>query len=103
MWQKAWANRGTEPVITSSNYAVAAWCATSCIHYQVCQYYRRKEKDGMKQAQELMEKKRASIEAKKEARRRMREEQERVEEAQRLEEIRRKSWGHWFNKNVRFW
>jgi cytochrome c oxidase assembly protein subunit 20 len=27
--------------------------------YQVCQYYRSKEKAGIKQAQELMEKKRA--------------------------------------------
>ncbi|KAJ4290913.1 hypothetical protein N0V90_010109 [Kalmusia sp. IMI 367209] len=69
----------------------------------LCQYYRRKEKDGMKQAQELMEKKRASIEAKKEARRRAREEQERLEETRRLEEARRKTWGYWINKNVRFW
>ncbi|KAJ4348417.1 uncharacterized protein N0V89_009791 [Didymosphaeria variabile] len=66
-------------------------------------YYRRKEKDGMKQAQELMEKKRATIEAKKEARRKQREEQDKLEEARRLEEQRRKSWGHWFDKNVRFW
>lgn len=57
----------------------------------------------MKQAQELMEKKRASIEAKKEARRRAREEQDKLEEARRLDEQRRKSWGYWFNKNVRFW
>ncbi|KAL1602744.1 hypothetical protein SLS60_006165 [Paraconiothyrium brasiliense] len=68
-----------------------------------CQYYRRKEKDGMKQAQELMEKKRATIEAKKEARRKQREEQDKLDEARRIEEQRRKSWGHWFNKNVRFW
>lgn len=90
-------------MITSSNYAVAAWCVTGCVHYQVCQYYRRKEKDGMKQAQELMEKKRATIEAKKEARRRAREEQEKLADAKRLEEQRQKSWGHWINKNVRFW
>lgn len=58
----------------------------------------------MKQATELMEKKRATIEAKKEARRRQREEQERVAEAQRLEEEqRRKSWGYWVDKNVKFW
>ncbi|KAF1973595.1 hypothetical protein BU23DRAFT_133400 [Bimuria novae-zelandiae CBS 107.79] len=91
------------PVITSSNYAVAAWCVTGCVHYQVCQYYRRKEKDGMKQAQELMEKKRATIEARKEARRRAHEEQEKQEEARRIEEQRKKSWGYWIDKNVRFW
>ena len=73
------------------------------MHYQVCQYYRRKEKDGMKQAQELMEKKRATIEAKKEARRRAKEEMEKAEEARKLEEQRKKSWGYWVDKNVRFW
>lgn len=57
----------------------------------------------MKQAQELMEQKRATIEAKKEARRRAREEQQRLEEVKRTEEQRRKSWGYWFDKNVRFW
>ncbi|KAK7192856.1 hypothetical protein DPSP01_012932 [Paraphaeosphaeria sporulosa] len=92
-----------KPVLICSNYAVATWCVTGCVHYQVCQYYRRKEKDGMKQAAELMEKKRATIEAKKEARRRQREEQERLAEAQRLEEERRKSWSYWVNKNVKFW
>jgi cytochrome c oxidase assembly protein subunit 20 len=91
------------PVFICSNYAVAAWCVTGCVHYQVCQYYRRKEKDGMKQAAELMEKKRATIEAKKEARRKQREEYERLEEARQLDEQRRKSWGYWMNKNVRFW
>jgi cytochrome c oxidase assembly protein subunit 20 len=91
------------PVLICSNYAVAAWCVTGCVHYQVCQYYRRKEKDGMKQAAELMEKKRATIEARKEARRKQREEHERLEEARRLDEERKKSWGYWVNKNVRFW
>jgi len=57
----------------------------------------------MRQAQELMDKKRATIEAKKEARRRAKEEQEKLEEARRLEEERRKSWGYWLNKNVKFW
>jgi cytochrome c oxidase assembly protein subunit 20 len=50
-----------------------------------------------------MEKKRATIEAKKEARRRAREQQEQLEQAQRLEEDRRKSWGYWYEKNVKFW
>lgn len=57
----------------------------------------------MKQAQELMEKKRATIEAKKEARRRAREEQERKEELQRQEEIRARSWSYWASKNLKFW
>lgn len=50
-----------------------------------------------------MEKKRAMIEAKKEARRRAREEQEKLEVAQRLEEERKKSWSYWYEKNVKFW
>jgi cytochrome c oxidase assembly protein subunit 20 len=50
-----------------------------------------------------MEKKRAVIEAKKEARRRAREEQDRLEQERRLEEERRKSWGHWYQKNLKFW
>ena len=69
----------------------------------MCQYYRSKEKAGIKQAQELMEKKRANIEAKKEARRRQKEEFERLEELKRLEEERRKSWSYWYQKNLRFW
>jgi cytochrome c oxidase assembly protein subunit 20 len=73
------------------------------VSYQVCQYYRSKEKAGIKQAQELMEKKRATIEAKKEARRRAREEHDKMEQAKRLEEERRKSWGYWYEKNVKFW
>jgi cytochrome c oxidase assembly protein subunit 20 len=75
----------------------------SVVSYQVCQYYRSKEKAGMKQAQDLMEKKRATIEAKKEARRRAREEYDRQEELRRKEEERKASWGYWYEKNVKFW
>jgi cytochrome c oxidase assembly protein subunit 20 len=75
----------------------------SVVSYQVCQYYRSKEKAGIKQAQELMEKKRASIEEKKEARRRAREEHDRLEQERRREEERRKTWGHWYEKNLKFW
>jgi cytochrome c oxidase assembly protein subunit 20 len=57
----------------------------------------------MKQASELMERKRANIEAKKEARRKAREEQERIEKIQREEEERKKSWSYWANKNLKFW
>jgi cytochrome c oxidase assembly protein subunit 20 len=73
------------------------------VSYQVCQYYRSKEKAGIKQAQELMEKKRASVEAKKEARRRAREDKDRLEQVRRAEEERKKSWGHWYEKNLKFW
>jgi cytochrome c oxidase assembly protein subunit 20 len=91
------------PVLTSSNWAVGTWCGVSMVSYQICQYYRSKEKAGIKQAQELMEKKRASIEAKKEARRRARDEQDRLERERREEEERRRSWGYWYEKNVKFW
>jgi cytochrome c oxidase assembly protein subunit 20 len=73
------------------------------VSYQVCQYYRSKEKAGIKQAQELMEKKRTSIEAKKEARRRAREEHDRLEQERRRDEERRKTWGYWYEKNMKFW
>lgn len=51
----------------------------------------------------MMQKKRATVEAKKEARRKAREEQEKLAEAKLAEEQRQKSWSHWINKNVRFW
>jgi hypothetical protein len=56
------ADRLVEPVRISSNWAVATWCGVSVVSYQVCQYYRSKEKAGIKQAQDLMEKKRGSAE-----------------------------------------
>lgn len=92
-----------KPVYLASNWAVATWCGVSVVSYQVCQYYRSKEKAGIKQAQELMEKKRASMEAKKEARRKQREEYERQDQMQRLEEERQKSWKYWCEKNIKFW
>lgn len=95
--------RLTGPVRAATNYFVGTWVITSCIHYQTCQYYRSVEKDGMRQAHALMERKRASIEEKKEARRRAREEQERLEEIQRQEEMKRNSWSYWANKNLKFW
>lgn len=73
------------------------------VSYQVCQYYRSKEKAGIRQAQELMAKKRASIEAKREARRKALEEHERLEQVRRAEEERKKSWGYWYEKNIKFW
>ncbi|CAI6338905.1 unnamed protein product [Periconia digitata] len=91
------------PVYLCTNWAVGICVMAACGHYQTCQYYRGREKDGMKQAQVLIEKKRASMEAKKEARRRAREEQERIEEMQRQEQIRRKSWSYWASKNLKFW
>lgn len=57
----------------------------------------------MKQAQELMAKKRATMDAKKEARRKAREEHDRLEEVRRQEEERKKTWGYWYEKNIKFW
>lgn len=92
-----------KPVRISTNIAVLAWMGVGCASYQYCQYQRSKEKAGMQMARDLMEKKRASIEAKREARRRAKEEQDRLEESQRLEGKQRRSWSHWVEKNVRFW
>lgn len=88
---------------TASNIAVLTWAGVSCASYQYCQYYRSKEKAGIKQAQELMERKRQRIEAKKEERRKIREEQERLEEMRRQEEARQKTWKYWIDKNIKFW
>ena len=57
----------------------------------------------MRQARELMEKKRATIEAKKEARRKMKVEQAQLQEERMKEEARKKTWSYWIDKNVRFW
>ena len=78
------------------------WIGASCISYTYCQYLRRKEKAGVRQMRELMVERQKKIEAKKEARRKAKEEHDRLEEERRKEEE-RKSWGYWFNKNVRFW
>ncbi|KAF2868947.1 hypothetical protein BDV95DRAFT_499569 [Massariosphaeria phaeospora] len=91
------------PVSVCSNWAVLSWVGVSCASYQYCQYVRSKEKDGMRMARELMDKKRVSVEAKREARKRAQQEQLRVEEERRAEDARRKSWGYWLEKNVRFW
>ncbi|KAF2018506.1 hypothetical protein BU24DRAFT_491458 [Aaosphaeria arxii CBS 175.79] len=91
------------PLMQCCNIAVYSWLGFSCASYQYCQYQRSKERDGMRQARELMEAKRANIEAKRAARRKAREEQDRIEELQRHEEIRKRSWGYWINKNIRFW
>ncbi|KAF2122519.1 hypothetical protein BDV96DRAFT_481771 [Lophiotrema nucula] len=91
------------PVYICTNWGVGTWCAVSCLSYQYCQYWRSKEKDGINQMKEIMEKKRANIEAKREARRKAKDEHDRLEEERRREEQRRRSWGYWINKNVRFW
>ncbi|KAF2000327.1 hypothetical protein P154DRAFT_200507 [Amniculicola lignicola CBS 123094] len=86
-----------QPVRMCCNLAFWSWITVSCASYQYCQTVRRKEKDGMRQARELMEKKRATIAARNEARRKQREEYEKQLEAQRLEEekARKSSWKFW--------
>jgi cytochrome c oxidase assembly protein subunit 20 len=86
-------------IMMCCHYAVGTWVGVSVLSYQYCQYYRSKEKEGMRQARELMDKKRATIEAKREARRRAKEEWERQEEEKRKEEERRKTWSYWLSKN----
>lgn len=92
-----------KPIGVSTNIAVLAWAGIGCASYQYCQHQRSKEKAGMQMARDLMEKKRATIEAKREARRKAKEERDRLEEIKRQEEIKRRSWGYWIEKNVRFW
>ena len=85
------------------HYAVGTWVGVSVLSYQYCQYRRSKEKDGMRQARELMEKKRATVEAKREARRREKEAYEKQEQERRKEEERKKTWSFWWDKNIKFW
>ncbi|KAF2266188.1 hypothetical protein CC78DRAFT_531846 [Lojkania enalia] len=92
-----------KPVMMCCNYAVFTWVGVSCASYQYCQYWRSKEKDGIRQMNDLMAKKRASVEAKREARRKAKEEQDRLTEERRKEEERKRTWSYWFNKNVKFW
>jgi cytochrome c oxidase assembly protein subunit 20 len=89
--------------MTACTYAWFSWIGVSCASYQYCQYWRSKEKDGIRQMKELMEKKRANVEAKRAERRRLKEEQDQLAEEQRKEEARKKSWSYWFNKNTKFW
>ncbi|KAF2466845.1 uncharacterized protein BDR25DRAFT_268387 [Lindgomyces ingoldianus] len=91
------------PVMMCCHYAVFSWVGVSCVSYQYCQYQRSREKKGMQMARDLMEQKRANFEAKREARRKAREDQERLEEERRKEEERRTSWSYWFKTNTRFW
>ncbi|KAF2177926.1 hypothetical protein K469DRAFT_696310 [Zopfia rhizophila CBS 207.26] len=92
-----------KPVYICCTYAWFGWIWTSVAAYQYCQWQRSREKAGMTRAMEIMEQKRADIEAKREARRRAKEAADRAEEGRRREEERRKTWGYWFNKNIRFW
>ncbi|KAF2714134.1 hypothetical protein K504DRAFT_371152 [Pleomassaria siparia CBS 279.74] len=90
-------------VMMSCHFAVGTWVATSVLSYQYCQYQRSKEKKGMRQAHELMDRKRATAEAKREARRKAKEEYERREEERIKEEEKKKTWSYWLNKNAKFW
>ncbi|KAF2738254.1 hypothetical protein EJ04DRAFT_409012, partial [Polyplosphaeria fusca] len=90
------------PVWTACTYAWFSWIGASVLSYEYCQYWRSKEKEGIRQMRELMEKKKVKVEARREERRRLKEERDRLEE-ERKEAERRKSWSYWVDKNVRFW
>ncbi|KAF2197550.1 hypothetical protein GQ43DRAFT_444142 [Delitschia confertaspora ATCC 74209] len=92
-----------KPVWTCCSWAVWSYVSTSIIAYQWCQHQRAKEKAGMRQAMEIMDKKRKDIEAKKEARRKAYEEAQARAEEQRKEEERKRTWSYWVDKNVKFW
>ncbi|KAL1303351.1 hypothetical protein AAFC00_006748 [Neodothiora populina] len=71
------------PIMTSCNYAVSAFCISSFAMYQYCQYQRRAEKEGMKRAIEIIDRKglerkqkEARMERARELRRQKKEEEE---------------------------
>jgi cytochrome c oxidase assembly protein subunit 20 len=82
---------------TAGHWAVGSFLVTSISANEYCRYMRRKEKEGMRQAVEMME----------ELKRRKRLETEAVEKAAREaaraaeEERRRKSWTN--PSNYKFW
>ncbi|KAI9779609.1 MAG: hypothetical protein M1839_007274 [Geoglossum umbratile] len=82
------------PMPKASNWAVGAFCISSFIVYEICQYKRMVEKEGMKRAVEIIDRKKIEREEKvKEAREKMR--QEKMEADAMTEEKQRKERRWW--------
>ncbi|KAH0566374.1 hypothetical protein GP486_000232 [Trichoglossum hirsutum] len=83
------------PVSKASNWAVGTFCLSSFIVYEICQYKRMVEKEGMKRAVEIVDRKKAERERKmKEAHERRR--RGKMEADARLEEERQRKERRWW-------
>ena len=80
------------PMYKASNWAVGTFCISSFIVYEICQYKRKVEKEGMKRAVEIIDRKKVEREERmKEVREKRR--QEKMEADARIEEGQReRSW-----------
>lgn len=81
----------------SCNFAVFSFLGSSASMHEYCRYNRRKEKDGIRQAVEVMDAKRLAKERKMEEKREQRRAAKREAEDKAIEEEerRRKSWKFW--------
>ncbi|KAI9797964.1 MAG: hypothetical protein M1833_005020 [Piccolia ochrophora] len=86
-------NGQTAPIPKATNWAVGTFIGAAVISYEVCQYQRRRQQEGMKKAIEIIDKKRMEKEQKvkdaRVARRRQREEVERREAENKKRGLRR--------------
>jgi cytochrome c oxidase assembly protein subunit 20 len=79
----------------ASNWAVGTFCVSSFIVYEICQYKRMVEKEGMKRAVEIVDRKKTEREQKmKESRERR--QQEKAEADARIEEEKQKKERRWW-------
>lgn len=82
---------GTAPIPKAANWAVGTFVFASFANYEFCLYRRRLERDHMKRAVEIIDRKKgekeAAAKAKREERRRLKEEADR-----KLEEARKGAW-----------
>jgi cytochrome c oxidase assembly protein subunit 20 len=79
----------------ASNWAVGTFCISSFIVYEICQYKRMVEKEGMKRAVEIIDRKKIEREEKmKDAREKRR--QEKIEADARIEEERQRKEKRWW-------
>ncbi|TKA79300.1 hypothetical protein B0A49_01530 [Cryomyces minteri] len=88
------------PIAKASNWAVGTFCFASFGMYQFCQIRRQMEKEGMRRAVTIMDRKKIEKEEKmqraREARRKAKEEADRkAEEAQKEAELKKNSWKFW--------
>jgi len=87
------------PVWTSSSYGVGGFCFGSFAAHEVCKSNMKKERDGMKRAVEIMDRKKLEKEKQKEemraARRRAKEEEDARKEAEERRRKERPWWKVW--------
>jgi len=84
------------PVWTSSSYGVGGFCFGSFAAHEVCKSNMKKERDGMKRAVEIMDRKKLEKEKQKEEMRAARRRTKEKEDARREAEERRRKERPWW-------